>query len=118
MRRVREKLGPAFLERLRRLVDGRGGASEVVYAAYPTIALVSLYAWMRGAKEPSLAKLGPLADVLGVSIDYLIRGSDADDTAPPPSHGDLSVGEDEIRAILVAIRERLPHPARIVGAGK
>jgi len=37
----------------------------------------SLRAWLAGKHEPSPAKLAPLADALGVSIDYLVCGARA-----------------------------------------
>jgi len=105
-KRAREKLGPDFRERLKQLVEGHGGAAEVAHTGYPAISLVSLYAWMTGKKEPSLAKLGPLADTLGVSIDYLIRGTESEGA---PTHSGQKVplrvsaaGEDAILSFIIS----------------
>ncbi len=63
-----------FRNRLKQLVVERGGVREVTHLAHPHVAPCSLYAWISGAQQPSLAKIAVLAQVLGVSTDHLILG--------------------------------------------
>ncbi len=92
-----------FPLKLRRLMGLRRlSQAEVAEALGVHQTLVSR--WARGINVPDIAQARRLADVLGVSLDYL--GRDELDEPPEPE-----LGEDE-RALLVLVRELGPKEAR------
>lgn len=73
-----------FGDRLRQLRERQGLTQEDLARAVGTNT-GTVSRWERGLGNPQAAQLVQLAETLGASVDYLLRGTDPDTNAPPLS---------------------------------
>lgn len=71
-----------FGDRLRQLRERQGLTQEDLARALATNA-GTVSRWERGLGNPQAAQLVQLAEALGATVDYLLRGTDPDRNAPP-----------------------------------
>lgn len=64
-------------ERLRALRQKRG-MSQVLLADLSGVSHTSIHLWETGKKHPATKTLRPVAELLGVTVEYLINGNEAD----------------------------------------
>lgn len=93
MRGVNAKNIDEILNRIEMLVAQRGYGKEAFYELSETSS-ASFSQWKTGAHKPSIQKLSKIAEVLNVTVEYLVSGK----TEQPAAQGDGPMIPQEFKA--------------------
>lgn len=106
-----------FGDRLRRLRERQGLTQEELARLLETNT-GTVSRWERGIGNPQALQLVQLAETLGATVDYLLRGTDPDLNAPPPTAAfheflrtELGRIAQERRWIEILLSVRAPNPS-------
>lgn len=75
-------------QRIKRLCVKQALTPKMIVEQLGLASVQSVYNWYSGRTMPRIDNLVPLADLLGVSIDYLLHGSDFSDETNCPSESE------------------------------